>query len=314
MNIRDKGKSQIARELIVMTCRGQMPEEPTNNRREEESAKESPNEKSWKDELRVEPPLSVLREAHLTLKDGRKLFSRLNMPALQWVQWTTGLLTSDGLCPDFVSALVTTIHGQIGWSRWRDGKYCLDPYLIDFHLIPEGEPGSVTGFRVIHFATSSPRTWRELLSDVLRTKRHIRVLEIEARHLGESDVLVTIVVHRRGFADLAMDLRESISELSKEETVIHLPPPDSDDDTLAESIFLLRKLAKSKKDDVDRTFSWRQRRRIKSVSKRLKEIHEHGQFRRRRPVRGTIKWNYSCLLYTSPSPRDVEESRMPSSA
>ena len=24
--------------------------------------------------------------------------------------------------------------------------------------------------------------------------------------------------------------------------------------------------------------------------------------------------NYGCLLYTSPSPRDVEESRMPSSA
>ena len=26
------------------------------------------------------------------------------------------------------------------------------------------------------------------------------------------------------------------------------------------------------------------------------------------------KWDISCLLYTSPSPRDVEESRMPSSA
>ena len=25
-------------------------------------------------------------------------------------------------------------------------------------------------------------------------------------------------------------------------------------------------------------------------------------------------YNYTCLLYTSPSPRDVEESRMPSSA
>ena len=25
-------------------------------------------------------------------------------------------------------------------------------------------------------------------------------------------------------------------------------------------------------------------------------------------------WYYNCLLYTSPSPRDVEESRMPSSA
>ena len=26
------------------------------------------------------------------------------------------------------------------------------------------------------------------------------------------------------------------------------------------------------------------------------------------------RWTYYCLLYTSPSPRDVEESRMPSSA
>ena len=29
---------------------------------------------------------------------------------------------------------------------------------------------------------------------------------------------------------------------------------------------------------------------------------------------GDIWWDGSCLLYTSPSPRDVEESRMPSSA
>ena len=29
---------------------------------------------------------------------------------------------------------------------------------------------------------------------------------------------------------------------------------------------------------------------------------------------GSMIWNYTCLLYTSPSPRDVEESRMPSSA
>ena len=27
-----------------------------------------------------------------------------------------------------------------------------------------------------------------------------------------------------------------------------------------------------------------------------------------------VGWNPTCLLYTSPSPRDVEESRMPSSA
>ena len=27
-----------------------------------------------------------------------------------------------------------------------------------------------------------------------------------------------------------------------------------------------------------------------------------------------VHWGKACLLYTSPSPRDVEESRMPSSA
>ena len=31
-------------------------------------------------------------------------------------------------------------------------------------------------------------------------------------------------------------------------------------------------------------------------------------------VQGDITGDISCLLYTSPSPRDVEESRMPSSA
>ena len=29
---------------------------------------------------------------------------------------------------------------------------------------------------------------------------------------------------------------------------------------------------------------------------------------------GTVMFHNDCLLYTSPSPRDVEESRMPSSA
>ena len=33
-----------------------------------------------------------------------------------------------------------------------------------------------------------------------------------------------------------------------------------------------------------------------------------------RPNYASCKYVYTCLLYTSPSPRDVEESRMPSSA
>ena len=32
------------------------------------------------------------------------------------------------------------------------------------------------------------------------------------------------------------------------------------------------------------------------------------------PQGNVIAWQSGCLLYTSPSPRDVEESRMPSSA
>ena len=34
----------------------------------------------------------------------------------------------------------------------------------------------------------------------------------------------------------------------------------------------------------------------------------------RSQVSGSINLDYSCLLYTSPSPRDVEEPRMPSAA
>ena len=34
----------------------------------------------------------------------------------------------------------------------------------------------------------------------------------------------------------------------------------------------------------------------------------------RRDIEGKVEYHYTCLLYTSPSPRDVEESRMPSSA
>ena len=35
-------------------------------------------------------------------------------------------------------------------------------------------------------------------------------------------------------------------------------------------------------------------------------------YTRRVPI--DVRQYYACLLYTSPSPRDVEESRMPSSA
>ena len=32
------------------------------------------------------------------------------------------------------------------------------------------------------------------------------------------------------------------------------------------------------------------------------------------PLTGSYNWDYTCLLYTSPSPRDATLSRMPSSA
>ena len=32
------------------------------------------------------------------------------------------------------------------------------------------------------------------------------------------------------------------------------------------------------------------------------------------PLTGSYNWDYTCLLYTSPSPRDKRQSRMPSSA
>ena len=50
----------------------------------------------------------------------------------------------------------------------------------------------------------------------------------------------------------------------------------------------------------------------------LKTIYEWAKDKdfpvRKTSVSGYYKRSYGCLLYTSPSPRDVEESRMPSSA
>ena len=46
--------------------------------------------------------------------------------------------------------------------------------------------------------------------------------------------------------------------------------------------------------------------------------HDFGHVKSRRQKRPSFLspqlFHYGCLLYTSPSPRDVEESRMPSSA
>ena len=43
----------------------------------------------------------------------------------------------------------------------------------------------------------------------------------------------------------------------------------------------------------------------------ISDINEEGEGYKSQIILGL---KYSCLLYTSPSPRDVEESRMPSSA
>ena len=48
------------------------------------------------------------------------------------------------------------------------------------------------------------------------------------------------------------------------------------------------------------------------VSRRYSNKHHHHTYSLSRATAG--EWSTICLLYTSPSPRDVEESRMPSSA
>ena len=57
---------------------------------------------------------------------------------------------------------------------------------------------------------------------------------------------------------------------------------------------------------------------IKVVMARLSNaesaVSSVGNIVARYGLAGVIGWIGICLLYTSPSPRDVEESRMPSSA
>ena len=50
------------------------------------------------------------------------------------------------------------------------------------------------------------------------------------------------------------------------------------------------------------TISAQSTRKIRELEAKRKELHQQ------------IAESETCLLYTSPSPRDVEESRMPSSA
>ena len=58
---------------------------------------------------------------------------------------------------------------------------------------------------------------------------------------------------------------------------------------------------------------------VEGISDRVVKALQHQGFIRAlrvlsEPIPRQVLWNGACLLYTSPSPRDVEESRMPSSA
>ena len=53
---------------------------------------------------------------------------------------------------------------------------------------------------------------------------------------------------------------------------------------------------------------------VNTTAKRFSFDFEHGQLLTGDQIEITSTDDSACLLYTSPSPRDVEESRMPSSA
>ena len=64
---------------------------------------------------------------------------------------------------------------------------------------------------------------------------------------------------------------------------------------------------KLKEDDI-----FRFRNELERIVSLLPELAEKEWFNI--PAYGTDEWANCCLLYTSPSPRDTERSRMPSSA
>ena len=60
---------------------------------------------------------------------------------------------------------------------------------------------------------------------------------------------------------------------------------------------------------ADATFDF-----FKDLPKDESTREELAAFKKDWTAAGGLIWASTCLLYTSPSPRDVEESRMPSSA
>ena len=74
-------------------------------------------------------------------------------------------------------------------------------------------------------------------------------------------------------------------------------------DVKAAKKFVETQMAIEQKDSKKPTKTLSRKQKKRQVAQKLKEFHHRWQNASR-----------SCLLYTSPSPRDVEESRMPSSA
>ena len=68
---------------------------------------------------------------------------------------------------------------------------------------------------------------------------------------------------------------------------------------------------------MSRAYTTRRQQIVGALVTKLKTINGTGAFLTNlhsNVVGRLLFWDEVCLLYTSPSPRDVEESRMPSSA
>ena len=78
---------------------------------------------------------------------------------------------------------------------------------------------------------------------------------------------------------------------------------------------IMRRLATKKRSPVWTGFfasSWKAQTQSVRTQDKVEDFEPWSVLKKRRDKGDTGA--YSCLLYTSPSPRDVEESRMPSSA
>ena len=130
---------------------------------------------------------------------------------------------------------------------------------------------------------------------VAGTKDAVLMVESEANGLTEEEMLNAVKFGHEGFVPVIEMIEDLAKDCRKPEWVVEKKDLSEVKKVLEDNFTDDLKKAFGTRDKQDRS------NQISKITDKAKKLFEENE-------------NYTCLLYTSPSPRDRQKSRMPSSA